>query len=62
MNGRNYLKFDKEARTAYPAGKIMHEAKRKGAGPSPASYPKETYRDKKIHGNYKYNQPSISFA
>jgi len=43
MRGKNYSKFDKEARTVYPAAKIMYDAKRKGAGPSPSSYVKEAY-------------------
>ena len=56
------MKFDKEARTAYPAAKIMADAKKKGAGPSPASYPKENYREKRIPGNYKLKDDKISFA
>ena len=40
----------------------MRRAKKKGAGPSPASYRKEDYREHRVPGSYKQKGDIISFA
>lgn len=54
-------KFNKEDRVTY-ADEIARRAKKKGAGPSPASYKKENYADYRIPGSYKTKDEKISFA
>ena len=54
-------KFNKEDRVTY-ADEIARRAKKKGAGPSPASYRKENYHDYRIPGSYKTKDDKISFA
>ena len=40
----------------------MRSAKKKGCGPSPASYRKEDYKDYRVPGSYRNNDEKISFA
>jgi len=40
----------------------LRRAKKRGAGPSPASYRKEDYRDYRVPGSYKNKDDIITFV